>query len=75
MRSSNPPTKNCRAAVVLNSSDAITLQDESGKLVSWNMGAERMYGYSEEEALKMNISEILPKKILQDELRFFFKKN
>lgn len=51
-----------RLSVVLNdSNDAITVQDLVGKILAWNKGAETMYGYSEFEALTMNISELLPK--------------
>jgi two-component system CheB/CheR fusion protein len=48
------------ATVVNDSNDAITLQDKSGNIITWNQGAEKMYGYSEKEALKMNIKEIVP---------------
>jgi two-component system CheB/CheR fusion protein len=48
------------ATVVKDSNDAITLQDRQGNILAWNFGAEQMYGYSEAEALKMNISDIVP---------------
>lgn len=48
------------AAVVRNSNDAITVQDLDGNIISWNLGAERMYGYSSAEALKLNVSRIIP---------------
>ena len=48
------------AAVVLNSNDAITVQDLKGNIISWNLGAERIYGYSKAEAMKMNIRRIIP---------------
>jgi PAS domain S-box-containing protein len=48
------------AAVVHNSNDAITVQDLKGNIIAWNLGAERMYGYSKAEAMKMNISRIIP---------------
>ena len=48
------------ADVVLQSRDAITVQDLEGRIIVWNKGAEKMYGYSEAEALKMNISSIMP---------------
>ncbi|MCX5634008.1 MAG: PAS domain S-box protein, partial [Phycisphaerae bacterium] len=48
------------ATVVLNSNDAITVQDLQGNIISWNLGAERIYGYSKAEAIKMNISRIIP---------------
>jgi len=43
------------AIVVRDSNDAITIQDFEGKIISWNYGAELMYGYNEQEALKMSI--------------------
>jgi two-component system sensor kinase FixL len=48
------------AAVVRNSHDAITVQDFEGTIISWNRGAERMYGYGKAEALKMNVSRLIP---------------
>jgi len=48
------------AAAVRNSNDAITVQDLEGNIISWNLGAERIYGYKEVEAIKMNISRIIP---------------
>ena len=48
------------AAAVHNSNDAITVQDLEGNIISWNLGAERIYGYSETEAMKMNIGRIIP---------------
>ena len=47
------------AAVVRDSSDAVTLQDMSGKILAWNRGSEKMYGWLEDEALRMNIQEIV----------------
>ncbi|WP_370573381.1 chemotaxis protein CheB [Methanomethylovorans sp.] len=48
------------AAVVHDSRDAIILQDTEGKILAWNHTAEKMYGWSEEEALGMNISCLVP---------------
>jgi len=48
------------AAAVRNSNDAITILDLEGNIISWNLGAERIYGYGEAEAMKMNISRIIP---------------
>jgi len=48
------------AAVVRDAHDAITVQGLDGRILAWNPGAERMYGWNEEEALKMNIREMIP---------------
>lgn len=48
------------ATVVLDSNDAITIQDLDGKISEWNRGAEKMYGYTEAEARAMNIQETIP---------------
>jgi PAS domain S-box-containing protein len=49
------------AAVVHDSNDAITVQDIKGNIKFWNLGAERIYGYTNTEALRMNIRELVPK--------------
>lgn len=46
------------AAVVRDSSDAVTVQDFSGRILTWNRRAAEIFGYSEEEALQLN-SEVL----------------
>jgi two-component system CheB/CheR fusion protein len=46
--------------VLKDSSDAITVQTPEGDILSWNGGAETMYGYDASEALTMNIREIVP---------------
>jgi two-component system CheB/CheR fusion protein len=48
------------AAVIKDSNDAVTLQDLDGNILDWNKGAEKMYGYSQMEALNMNIRDIIP---------------
>ena len=50
-----------RLAVVLkDSNDAVTVHDLQGNIIAWNRGAEKMYGYTEADALKMNIAQIVP---------------
>lgn len=46
------------AAVVRDSNDAITVQDLSGQIFSWNRGAERLYGFDQAEALTMNVHDL-----------------
>ena len=63
--------KNRRMATVIqDSNDAITFQDLDGNILAWNQGAEIMYGYSEAEALRMNIVDTVPKEY-QEEARQF----
>lgn len=52
--------RNYLATVVKQSNDSIYLHDQEGKIISWNEGAERIYGYSEKEALQMKIWNIIP---------------
>ena len=48
------------AVVVRDASDAILVQDMTGRLLAWNSKAERMYGWTEAEALAMNIRDLMP---------------
>ncbi len=45
-------------AILHNSRDAIIVHDFDGRFQEWNDGAEKIYGYTREEALTMNISEL-----------------
>ena len=56
------------AVIAHDASDAITLQDINGHILAWNPMAERMYGWSEAEALKMNISNLVPESRSKEEL-------
>lgn len=46
--------------MVKDSNDAICLLDFDGNIVAWNRGAERIYGYTEAEALRLNLRELVP---------------
>ena len=54
-----------RMSVVLRDSyDAITVCDLTGQILAWNPSAERMYGWTEAQALQMNVSELIPPELL-----------
>ncbi len=58
------------ATVIQDSNDAITFQDLEGNILAWNRGAEKIYGYSEAEALKMNIVDTVPMEYQEEALQF-----
>ncbi|MCK9568130.1 PAS domain S-box protein [Candidatus Pacearchaeota archaeon] len=47
--------------VVINSSNAIIVQDFNGIIKAWNKGAEKIYGFTEGEMLGKNIIKIISK--------------
>jgi PAS domain S-box-containing protein len=53
------------AAIVQSSHDAIIGKDVQGRIVSWNPGAERLYGYSAEEVIGQH-SSLLPEAACRD---------
>jgi two-component system CheB/CheR fusion protein len=48
------------AVVVKDARDAITVQDLEGRVQAWNPAAARIYGWTEAEALRMNIADLVP---------------
>ena len=56
------------AVVVRDAHDAITVQDLDGRILAWNPGAARMYGWSEAEALAMNVRDRIPRELREKEL-------
>ena len=50
------------ATVVRDSNDAVTVLDLDGNILAWNKGAVQMYGWSEAQALQMNVRELVPQK-------------
>jgi PAS domain S-box-containing protein len=59
------------AMVVRDSNDAITIHDLEGRITAWNRGAKLMYGYSEEEALQMDIWHLSPTDKEVEQKEFF----
>jgi len=56
------------AVVVRDAHDAITVQDLEGRILAWNPGAVRMYGWSEAEALTMNVRDQIPQGLREQAL-------
>ncbi|RBP41511.1 PAS domain S-box-containing protein [Roseimicrobium gellanilyticum] len=61
------------SAIVSSSDDAIVSKNLSGIITSWNPGAERIFGYSAEEAIGRSITMVIPEE-RQDEERQILEK-
>ncbi len=48
------------AVVVRDAHDAVTVQDMEGRIIAWNPGAVRQYGWNETEALQMKVQDRIP---------------
>ena len=58
------------ATILEDANDAIAVQDFKGNILAWNKGAEKMYGWTNREAQRMNIEEMVPGHRLKAEKAF-----
>jgi PAS domain S-box-containing protein len=62
-RSSEFAARTALAQIVDSSDDAIVAQTLDGDVVSWNAGAERMYGFSAHEMIGRRVDPIVPEDV------------
>lgn len=60
-------TRACLAAIVDDAYDAIVSKTLDGTILSWNRGAERLFGYAAHEVLGRSISVLVPLDRLDEE--------
>ncbi|MGK7926224.1 MAG: EAL domain-containing protein, partial [Spirulina sp.] len=60
-------TSHLLASVVESSHDAIVTQNLEGTITSWNVGAEKLFGYTAAEAIGQKISMLVPPDRLEEE--------
>ena len=56
------------AAIVESSDDAIIGKDLTGRIVSWNLAAERLFGYRAGEMVGQSVNRIIPPDLESEEL-------
>ena len=59
------------ASIVESSEDAIISENLDGVIVSWNKGAQQIYGYTEDEAVGKPTTILAPRELREDENNIF----
>ncbi len=49
-------------SIALSAFEAIIIVDQDSDIIFWNAAAEKVFGYSESEALSMNLTQIMPER-------------
>ena len=62
-------TQQLLAAIVESSDDAIVSMSLEGIIQSWNVGAERLFGYAAEEVIGRSITMLFPSHMREEELK------
>jgi PAS domain S-box-containing protein len=65
--------RNQLAAIVESSDDAIVSKTLEGMIVSWNAGAERIFGYSGAEIIGRPITVLIPPELVEEEPKILEK--
>ncbi len=60
-------------AIFNSSSDAIIFLDNEDRIVKWNRGAEKLFGFREEEIIGKSIVKIIPQELMEVGELFFIK--
>ncbi|MBO0714863.1 MAG: PAS domain S-box protein [Acidimicrobiales bacterium] len=58
-----PSSAGLEAELVAKASDAIVIADREGRILSWNTGAEAMFGYPAAEAIGATLDLIVPERL------------
>ncbi len=61
------------AAIVESSADAIVGKSLDGRISSWNAGAERLFGYTPEEAIGASIMLVIPPEKVDEERSILYR--